>query len=162
MHYFFSYAKRIFTYFCTLTRCVFSGADLVLYCEAFLTTYRTFLTPEDLIKKLHYRYPFTVAWKCSKRMKCTSVCAFCFFLTGNKDLFSCDSCEELYFFALNHSTHILGFLTVQITLRSESARTLSLCWCVSWTSFGEWLINAIRSLKHVFDLVPLNSLLFSW
>lgn len=37
---------------------VFSSADLVLYCEAFLTTYRTFLTPEDLIKKLHYRYPF--------------------------------------------------------------------------------------------------------
>ncbi|XP_035377292.1 rap guanine nucleotide exchange factor 1b isoform X4 [Electrophorus electricus] len=30
--------------------------DLVLYCEAFLTTYRTFMTPEDLIKKLHYRY----------------------------------------------------------------------------------------------------------
>ncbi|KAJ8006074.1 hypothetical protein DPEC_G00124480 [Dallia pectoralis] len=34
--------------------------DLVLYCEAFLTTYRTFITPEDLIKKLHYRYPFNV------------------------------------------------------------------------------------------------------
>ncbi|KAK3566166.1 hypothetical protein QTP86_028441 [Hemibagrus guttatus] len=33
--------------------------DLVLYCEAFLTTYRTFLTPEDLIKKLYYRYPFS-------------------------------------------------------------------------------------------------------
>uniref|UniRef100_A0A673AJ36 CRK SH3-binding GNRP n=1 Tax=Sphaeramia orbicularis TaxID=375764 RepID=A0A673AJ36_9TELE len=33
--------------------------DLVLYCEAFLTTYRTFITPEDLIKKLHYRYPFS-------------------------------------------------------------------------------------------------------
>lgn len=32
-------------------------SDLVLYCEAFLTTYRTFITPEDLIKKLHYRYP---------------------------------------------------------------------------------------------------------
>uniref|UniRef100_A0A8C7JBW1 CRK SH3-binding GNRP n=1 Tax=Oncorhynchus kisutch TaxID=8019 RepID=A0A8C7JBW1_ONCKI len=32
--------------------------DLVLYCEAFLTTYRTFISPEDLIKKLHYRYPF--------------------------------------------------------------------------------------------------------
>ncbi|XP_076842417.1 rap guanine nucleotide exchange factor 1b isoform X2 [Brachyhypopomus gauderio] len=30
--------------------------DLVLYCEAFLTTYRTFMTPEDLIRKLHYRY----------------------------------------------------------------------------------------------------------
>ncbi|XP_026988945.2 rap guanine nucleotide exchange factor 1 isoform X3 [Tachysurus fulvidraco] len=30
--------------------------DLVLYCEAFLTTYRTFLSPEDLIKKLYYRY----------------------------------------------------------------------------------------------------------
>ncbi|XP_028852029.1 rap guanine nucleotide exchange factor 1 isoform X2 [Denticeps clupeoides] len=30
--------------------------DLVLYCEAFLTTYRTFMTPEELIKKLHYRY----------------------------------------------------------------------------------------------------------
>ncbi|CAI5794167.1 rap guanine nucleotide exchange factor 1 isoform X10 [Podarcis lilfordi] len=30
--------------------------DLVLYCEAFLTTYRTFITPEDLIKKLQYRY----------------------------------------------------------------------------------------------------------
>ncbi|XP_058614311.1 rap guanine nucleotide exchange factor 1b isoform X4 [Onychostoma macrolepis] len=30
--------------------------DLVLYCEAFLTTYRTFITPEALIKKLHYRY----------------------------------------------------------------------------------------------------------
>uniref|UniRef100_A0A8C6KTM2 CRK SH3-binding GNRP n=1 Tax=Nothobranchius furzeri TaxID=105023 RepID=A0A8C6KTM2_NOTFU len=28
--------------------------DLVLYCEAFLTTYRTFITPEDLIKKLTY------------------------------------------------------------------------------------------------------------
>uniref|UniRef100_A0A3Q2D3J0 CRK SH3-binding GNRP n=1 Tax=Cyprinodon variegatus TaxID=28743 RepID=A0A3Q2D3J0_CYPVA len=34
--------------------------DLVLYCEAFLTTYRTFITPEDLIKKLHYRYPFKI------------------------------------------------------------------------------------------------------
>ncbi|XDV49429.1 hypothetical protein PO909_018680 [Leuciscus waleckii] len=30
--------------------------DRVLYCEAFLATYRTFLTPEDLIKKLRYRY----------------------------------------------------------------------------------------------------------
>ncbi|XP_026100850.1 rap guanine nucleotide exchange factor 1-like isoform X2 [Carassius auratus] len=30
--------------------------DRVLYCEAFLTTYRTFLTPEDLIKKLSYRF----------------------------------------------------------------------------------------------------------
>uniref|UniRef100_A0A3Q3J3V7 Rap guanine nucleotide exchange factor (GEF) 1b n=1 Tax=Monopterus albus TaxID=43700 RepID=A0A3Q3J3V7_MONAL len=29
---------------------------LVVYCEAFLTTYRTFITPEDLIKKLHYTY----------------------------------------------------------------------------------------------------------
>ncbi|XP_038601117.1 rap guanine nucleotide exchange factor 1 isoform X7 [Tachyglossus aculeatus] len=29
---------------------------LVLYCEAFLTTYRTFITPEELIKKLQYRY----------------------------------------------------------------------------------------------------------
>ncbi|NXW41420.1 RPGF1 factor, partial [Nyctiprogne leucopyga] len=28
--------------------------DLVLYCEAFLTTYRTFITPEELIKKLHF------------------------------------------------------------------------------------------------------------
>uniref|UniRef100_A0A8I3NWJ7 CRK SH3-binding GNRP n=1 Tax=Canis lupus familiaris TaxID=9615 RepID=A0A8I3NWJ7_CANLF len=28
--------------------------DLVLYCEAFLTTYRTFITPEELIKKLQY------------------------------------------------------------------------------------------------------------
>ncbi|CAB1318894.1 unnamed protein product, partial [Coregonus sp. 'balchen'] len=35
--------------------------DLVLYCEVFLTTYRTFISPEDLIKKLHYRYPFLVA-----------------------------------------------------------------------------------------------------
>uniref|UniRef100_A0A4W5RER6 CRK SH3-binding GNRP n=1 Tax=Hucho hucho TaxID=62062 RepID=A0A4W5RER6_9TELE len=34
--------------------------DLVLYCEVFLTTYRTFISPEDLIKKLHYRYPFLV------------------------------------------------------------------------------------------------------
>ncbi|XP_041049357.1 rap guanine nucleotide exchange factor 1b isoform X4 [Carcharodon carcharias] len=30
--------------------------DLVLYCEAFLTTYRTFIPPEEIIKKLHYRY----------------------------------------------------------------------------------------------------------
>uniref|UniRef100_A0A8C4TDF7 CRK SH3-binding GNRP n=1 Tax=Erpetoichthys calabaricus TaxID=27687 RepID=A0A8C4TDF7_ERPCA len=30
--------------------------DLVLYCEAFLTTYRTFITPEELILKLHQRY----------------------------------------------------------------------------------------------------------
>uniref|UniRef100_A0A4W3IQU2 CRK SH3-binding GNRP n=1 Tax=Callorhinchus milii TaxID=7868 RepID=A0A4W3IQU2_CALMI len=28
--------------------------DLVLYCEAFLTTYRTFIPPEDIIKKLRY------------------------------------------------------------------------------------------------------------
>ncbi|XP_008287556.1 rap guanine nucleotide exchange factor 1b isoform X4 [Stegastes partitus] len=46
--------------------------DLVLYCEAFLTTYRTFITPEDLIKKLHYRYttfchsPDTVKKRVSK------------------------------------------------------------------------------------------------
>ncbi|CAH2316059.1 rap guanine nucleotide exchange factor 1 isoform X6 [Pelobates cultripes] len=31
--------------------------DLVLYCEAFLTTYRTFISPEELIQKLQYRYP---------------------------------------------------------------------------------------------------------
>ncbi|XP_043914524.1 rap guanine nucleotide exchange factor 1 [Protopterus annectens] len=30
--------------------------DLILYCEAFLMTYRTFMTPEELIKKLQYRY----------------------------------------------------------------------------------------------------------
>uniref|UniRef100_A0AAR2KEC8 CRK SH3-binding GNRP n=1 Tax=Pygocentrus nattereri TaxID=42514 RepID=A0AAR2KEC8_PYGNA len=30
--------------------------DLVLYCEAFLTTYRTFLTPEDLIKNTYTRF----------------------------------------------------------------------------------------------------------
>lgn len=30
--------------------------DLILYCEAFLTTYRTFMMPEELIKKLQYRY----------------------------------------------------------------------------------------------------------
>lgn len=35
-----------------------SPPDLVLYCEAFLTTYRTFISPEELIKKLQYRYPF--------------------------------------------------------------------------------------------------------
>ncbi|ELV12677.1 Rap guanine nucleotide exchange factor 1, partial [Tupaia chinensis] len=41
--------------------------DLVLYCEAFLTTYRTFLSPEELIKKLRYRYekfsPFADTFK---------------------------------------------------------------------------------------------------
>ncbi|XP_075841750.1 rap guanine nucleotide exchange factor 1 isoform X13 [Microtus pennsylvanicus] len=41
--------------------------DLVLYCEAFLTTYRTFISPEELIKKLQYRYekfsPFTDTFK---------------------------------------------------------------------------------------------------
>uniref|UniRef100_A0A673VTI2 CRK SH3-binding GNRP n=1 Tax=Suricata suricatta TaxID=37032 RepID=A0A673VTI2_SURSU len=41
--------------------------DLVLYCEAFLTTYRTFITPEALIKKLQYRYekfsPFADTFK---------------------------------------------------------------------------------------------------
>lgn len=36
---------------------MFFALDLVLYCEAFLTTYRTFITPEELIKKLQYRYP---------------------------------------------------------------------------------------------------------
>ncbi|XP_060106703.1 rap guanine nucleotide exchange factor 1 isoform X5 [Heteronotia binoei] len=30
--------------------------DLVLYCEAFLTTYRTFISPEELIKKLTPTY----------------------------------------------------------------------------------------------------------
>lgn len=44
---------------CCLLLCS-SSTDLVLYCEAFLTTYRTFITPEDLIKKLHYRYPFQI------------------------------------------------------------------------------------------------------
>uniref|UniRef100_W5M9X1 CRK SH3-binding GNRP n=1 Tax=Lepisosteus oculatus TaxID=7918 RepID=W5M9X1_LEPOC len=38
--------------------------DLVLYCEAFLTTYRTFITPEDLIKKLHYRLRCTYTRFC--------------------------------------------------------------------------------------------------
>uniref|UniRef100_A0AAQ4PER7 CRK SH3-binding GNRP n=1 Tax=Gasterosteus aculeatus aculeatus TaxID=481459 RepID=A0AAQ4PER7_GASAC len=42
--------------------------DLVLYCEAFLTTYRTFITPEDLIKKLHYRYPFQTPDTFKKRV----------------------------------------------------------------------------------------------
>ncbi|XP_077918062.1 rap guanine nucleotide exchange factor 1 isoform X11 [Halichoerus grypus] len=41
--------------------------DLVLYCEAFLTTYRTFITPEELIKKLHCTYekfsPFADTFK---------------------------------------------------------------------------------------------------
>ncbi|XP_039718843.1 rap guanine nucleotide exchange factor 1 isoform X7 [Pteropus medius] len=41
--------------------------DLVLYCEAFLTTYRTFIAPEELIKKLQYRYekfsPFADTFK---------------------------------------------------------------------------------------------------
>ncbi|XP_027412427.1 rap guanine nucleotide exchange factor 1 isoform X7 [Bos indicus x Bos taurus] len=41
--------------------------DLVLYCEAFLTTYRTFITPEELIQKLQYRYekfsPFADTFK---------------------------------------------------------------------------------------------------
>ncbi|XP_022434087.1 rap guanine nucleotide exchange factor 1 isoform X3 [Delphinapterus leucas] len=41
--------------------------DLVLYCEAFLTTYRTFIAPEELIKKLRYRYekfsPFADTFK---------------------------------------------------------------------------------------------------
>uniref|UniRef100_A0A2K5Z0J0 CRK SH3-binding GNRP n=1 Tax=Mandrillus leucophaeus TaxID=9568 RepID=A0A2K5Z0J0_MANLE len=33
--------------------------DLVLYCEAFLTTYRTFISPEELIKKLQSSTPTT-------------------------------------------------------------------------------------------------------
>ncbi|XP_052037979.1 rap guanine nucleotide exchange factor 1 isoform X3 [Apodemus sylvaticus] len=41
--------------------------DLVLYCEAFLTTYRTFISPEELLKKLQYRYekfsPFADTFK---------------------------------------------------------------------------------------------------
>ncbi|XP_021117503.1 rap guanine nucleotide exchange factor 1 isoform X9 [Heterocephalus glaber] len=41
--------------------------DLVLYCEAFLTTYRTFISPEELIRKLQYRYekfsPFADTFK---------------------------------------------------------------------------------------------------
>jgi len=28
-----------------------------IYCEAFLTTYRTFITPMELLRKLLYRYP---------------------------------------------------------------------------------------------------------
>ncbi|KAJ1134128.1 hypothetical protein NDU88_000592 [Pleurodeles waltl] len=40
--------------------------DLVLYCEAFLTTYRTFISPGELIQKLQYRYPLCVVlgWCC--------------------------------------------------------------------------------------------------
>uniref|UniRef100_A0A8D2JNA5 CRK SH3-binding GNRP n=1 Tax=Sciurus vulgaris TaxID=55149 RepID=A0A8D2JNA5_SCIVU len=41
--------------------------DLVLYCEAFLTTYRTFISPEELIRKLQHRYekfsPFADTFK---------------------------------------------------------------------------------------------------
>ncbi|GAB5580236.1 rap guanine nucleotide exchange factor 1 isoform X10 [Prionailurus iriomotensis] len=37
--------------------------DLVLYCEAFLTTYRTFITPEELIKKLQKFSPFADTFK---------------------------------------------------------------------------------------------------
>nr|XP_051691375.1 rap guanine nucleotide exchange factor 1 isoform X8 [Oryctolagus cuniculus] len=41
--------------------------DLVLYCEAFLTTYRTFISPEELIKKLCSTYekfsPFADTFK---------------------------------------------------------------------------------------------------
>uniref|UniRef100_A0A670KEX5 CRK SH3-binding GNRP n=1 Tax=Podarcis muralis TaxID=64176 RepID=A0A670KEX5_PODMU len=54
--------------------------DLVLYCEAFLTTYRTFITPEDLIKKLQYRYPFKHSKFChcpdtfKKRVNQTILC----------------------------------------------------------------------------------------
>ena len=40
-----------------LIRSLLLPPDLVLYCEAFLTTYRTFITPEELIQKLQYRYP---------------------------------------------------------------------------------------------------------
>uniref|UniRef100_A0A8C7KXP8 CRK SH3-binding GNRP n=1 Tax=Oncorhynchus kisutch TaxID=8019 RepID=A0A8C7KXP8_ONCKI len=40
--------------------------DLVLYCEAFLTTYRTFITPEDLIKKLFSHSPDTFKKRVSK------------------------------------------------------------------------------------------------
>lgn len=48
----------------------FCSSDLVLYCEAFLTTYRTFITPEDLIKKLHYRYPFQSHSPHHSELKC--------------------------------------------------------------------------------------------
>lgn len=51
----------------------FCSADLVLYCEAFLTTYRTFITPEDLIKKLHYRYPFQNHSAHHSELKCCFV-----------------------------------------------------------------------------------------
>lgn len=37
----------------------------MLYCEAFLTTYRTFISPEELIKKLQYRYPSPPMWPSS-------------------------------------------------------------------------------------------------
>uniref|UniRef100_G1MDI0 Rap guanine nucleotide exchange factor 1 n=1 Tax=Ailuropoda melanoleuca TaxID=9646 RepID=G1MDI0_AILME len=38
--------------------------DLVLYCEAFLTTYRTFITPEELIRKLYEKFsPFADTFK---------------------------------------------------------------------------------------------------
>nr|KAF6315274.1 Rap guanine nucleotide exchange factor 1 [Myotis myotis] len=45
--------------------------DLVLYCEAFLTTYRTFITPEELIKKLQYRCFFNPRSTYEKFSPCT-------------------------------------------------------------------------------------------
>lgn len=56
-----------------ITDRLFLPLDLVLYCEAFLTTYRTFITPEELIKKLQYRYPFwapTLAPHLSRHRAC--------------------------------------------------------------------------------------------
>lgn len=50
-------AARLCSASTSVTNQLLFPLDLVLYCEAFLTTYRTFITPEELIKKLQYRYP---------------------------------------------------------------------------------------------------------
>uniref|UniRef100_A0A8C5QWJ1 CRK SH3-binding GNRP n=1 Tax=Leptobrachium leishanense TaxID=445787 RepID=A0A8C5QWJ1_9ANUR len=41
------FSFNLYVFFSSLT-------DLVLYCEAFLTTYRTFISPEELIQKLQF------------------------------------------------------------------------------------------------------------
>uniref|UniRef100_A0AAY4ABX3 CRK SH3-binding GNRP n=1 Tax=Denticeps clupeoides TaxID=299321 RepID=A0AAY4ABX3_9TELE len=51
--------------------------DLVLYCEAFLTTYRTFISPEDLIKKLHYRCPLRNFCHSPDTFKKRVICLMC-------------------------------------------------------------------------------------
>ncbi|XP_046904723.1 rap guanine nucleotide exchange factor 1 [Hypomesus transpacificus] len=112
--------------------------DIVMYYEAFLTTYRTFITPEDLVKKLHYRYSrFCHSTDASRKVASRN--SFCVLARVVDELCGVELSEELLRFLLELVFRLLigGELNRARLLRSnilnkvEKRRRLNstLCLC---------------------------------